>query len=64
MSNTAPAECTEEQLEFLDGLRRTGAVNMFAASPYLAEAFALKPAIAREIIMHWMYTFGDRHPNE
>ena len=42
---------------FLDELRLSGAVNMYGAGPYLAEAFGLSRADAREVLGVWMSTF-------
>jgi len=56
---------TNEHLEFLDELRESGATNMFGAVPYLQKAFPyLAKDEAREILIHWMETFGERHPNK
>lgn len=50
---------------FLDGLRETGAVNMFGARPILAKQFKLDEKTSRAIHTDWMETFGDREePNE
>lgn len=45
---------------FLDGLRESGAVNMFGATPYLMKAFALEEAEAKEYLKEWMSTFSKR----
>lgn len=34
-----PAYLTDDHLEYLDGLRESGATNMFGARPYLMEEF-------------------------
>jgi len=48
---------------YLDGLREGGSVNMFGATPYLMRAFPeLDEREAREVLGHWMRTFGERHP--
>jgi hypothetical protein len=44
--------------QFLDQLQASGAVNLFGASPQVAEAFGLPKAEAREIIAEWMRTFN------
>ena len=43
--------------EFLVSLRDTGVVNMFGASPYLAEEFGLPKREAGKILVSWMDTF-------
>lgn len=48
--------------EFLDDVRESGAINMFGATPYLQEAFDLDKREAREILVEWMQTFAERHP--
>ena len=52
----------EEHLEFLDGLRESGVTNMFGAAPYLQEEYDLTGREARDILSHWIKTFGNRHP--
>jgi hypothetical protein len=42
--------------QFLDQLWARG-INIFGASPQVAEAFGLPKADAREIIAEWMQTF-------
>jgi hypothetical protein len=51
----------EEYFEYLDALRESGVTNMFGAGPYLQEAFGLDRYEARDILMKWMQTFGERH---
>ena len=55
-------EIREEYLTYLDDLRESGVTNMFGAAPYLEQTFSLERREAREILHHWMKTFGDRHP--
>ena len=49
---------------FLDELRNTGVTNMMGATPFLVIEFDLKRKEARNILMDWMNTFEERHPNE
>ena len=49
--------------EYLDALRESGAVNMFGAGVYLREIFGISLKDSREIIVEWMETFAERHPN-
>jgi hypothetical protein len=55
---------TEEHLEYLDSLRESAVVNMFSAASYLINAFDLDKREAKDVLMHWMRTFGERHPQE
>lgn len=50
---------TEEHNEFLMDLRNSGAINMFGATPYLANAFGLTNQEAREILVQWMQSFRE-----
>jgi hypothetical protein len=53
-------KATQEQLEFLDGLRASGATNMFGARPYLIQEFGLDKNEAAEVLSEWMETFAER----
>ncbi len=61
---TKPDFCSERELEnmlyFLDGLRESGATNMFGAAPYLMDEFDLTKDEARSIVLFWMETFSER----
>jgi hypothetical protein len=46
---------------FLDDLRESGAINMFGAAPYVADAFGVSKYEARDLVINWMETFGERH---
>jgi hypothetical protein len=54
----------ENMFAFLDSVRETGAINMFGAAPYLQEAFDLSRREAKDILLEWMKTFGERHANQ
>ena len=54
-----PKIVKDEHLTFLDELRETGAINMFGAAPYLAEAFEMNKQEARRVLRYWMETFGE-----
>lgn len=56
-----PAVVTDEHLNYLDGLRESGIVNMFGASPFIVEEFGASKSDARTILSYWMETFGERH---
>lgn len=54
----------DKHLEYLDVLRDSGATNMFGATSYVQEAYPeLEKKQAKDVLMYWMETFGDRHPN-
>jgi hypothetical protein len=44
--------------EFLDNLRESGQINMFGASPVIAEVFGLDKKLSREVVSAWMKNFG------
>lgn len=48
MSNTRP------EFKFLNRLRESGATNMYAAAPYIEEAFDLDPWDAKKILIEWI----------
>lgn len=52
----------EEYFVYLDELRESGETNMFGAIPYLEAEFDLKPGEAKAILVEWMQTFSERHP--
>jgi len=56
-------EMQEKINDYLDALRETGCMNMFGASPYIAEVFGVNQKEARQYLKNWMDTFNERHPN-
>ena len=57
-----PIFCTDEYLEYLDDLRKSGATNMFGATPFLQEEFPELTTIeARDVLGYWMGSFSERH---
>ena len=54
----------EGYFDFLDELRESGVTNMFGASPYLVEEFGIDRGTAQRILIEWMRTFDERHPQE
>jgi len=58
---------TEEEREdyftYLDDLRESGETNMYAARPYLEEAFDISKDEAAAVLLEWMQTFEERHSN-
>ena len=58
-----PAIVTEEHLMYLDDLRESGVTNMFGAVPYIQDEFTLGKKDATDILIYWMESFVERHPN-
>ncbi len=46
--------------QYLDDLRESGQVNMFGSGVYLQEAFGLTRYEAKDVVLEWMKTFGER----
>ena len=59
-----PENVTDGHLRYLDNLRDSGETNMFGAAQYLASTFGLSTKEARGILVYWMQTYGERHPQE
>jgi hypothetical protein len=58
-----PNYLTEEHLRYLDQLRKSGVTNMFGAVPFILLEFSnLNEQQAKQVLIYWMETFGDRHP--
>ena len=53
-----------EYLVYLDDLRNSGVVNMFGASPYLAQEFGLDENFSRQVLSFWMKNFKERIVSE
>ncbi len=53
---------TKEHFEYLDELRKSGAINMFGAPPHLAREFHLPKAEAIKIWGLWADTFDETKP--
>jgi len=53
----------ETYFEYLDQLRESGVTNMFGAAPYLQSAFGLSRSESKSVLLEWMQTFGERHPD-
>lgn len=70
-----PSYCTNEMLEFLDGLRESGVTNMFGAATYIDAAFPEledeeegrkqfgRTKAAAKVLTYWMDSFTERHAN-
>ena len=54
----------EEYFEYLDQLRESGVTNMFGAQPYLINDFGVDRSTAQRILIEWMRSFDERHPQE
>ena len=53
----------DEYLDFLDELRETGVTNMWGAAPYIEQEFPeVGERESEEILVYWMKSFGERHP--
>jgi len=50
----------ESMFQYLDDLRESGQVNMFGSGAYLQSAFGLSRYEAKDVVMEWMKTFGER----
>jgi hypothetical protein len=48
--------------DYLDALRESGATNMFGAAPYIVEEFGVTRQEAKDLLLNWMQTFAERHP--
>ena len=63
MAVEKPNYLTEEHLRYLDQLRKSGVTNMFGAVPFILLEFSnLNEQQAKQVLIYWMETFGDRHP--
>ena len=46
---------------YLDGLRESGKINMFGATPVIEDVFGVSRSIAKELLGKWMATYDQRH---
>jgi hypothetical protein len=44
--------------DYLNDLRESGQTNMFGASPYLQDEFAIDKYTARKVLSKWMENFN------
>lgn len=58
------AKTTNEYWIFLEELRRSGAINMYGARPYLMEAFELDKSEATKILADWMRNYNPEDYDE
>tara|TARA_R100000152_G_C6770333_1_gene196474 strand:- start:606 stop:833 length:228 start_codon:yes stop_codon:yes gene_type:complete len=62
---TKYTETETEVFAFLDRLRESGITNMWGASPYIREMFPeIQRYEANRLLVKWMETFEERHPND
>ena len=47
---------------YLDILRESGVTNMFGAGPYVESEFGLGRKESGKLVVEWMKTFSERHP--
>jgi hypothetical protein len=52
-----PENITDEMLQYLDDLRKTGVTNMLGAEAYIGFVFGLPKSESRKILSYWMKTF-------
>ena len=57
------SELEDDVFVFLDRLRESGVTNMYGAGTYVEEHFDLDRRVAGDLLIKWMTTFEDRHPN-
>ena len=51
-------KATEDTMfTYLEGLRQSGATNMFGAGPYLEREFGLDRNEAKEVLLNWMTSY-------
>jgi hypothetical protein len=53
----------DEVFVYLDELRDSGITNMFGAGSYIMQEFGLSKRDAQSLLVEWMESFSDRHPN-
>ena len=54
-ASEAPQGYESEEVEsYLDTLRDSGAINMFAATPYIVETFGVGKSLAQEYLRYYM----------
>lgn len=52
------AKTTNKYWIYLENLRRSGVTNMYGATPYLMDEFALDKHEARKILSEWMSNYN------
>ena len=46
-----------EELQYLEALRKSGATNMYGATPYLQREFGIRYERAKAILLYWMSNY-------
>ena len=64
MDKTIDTDLEDLVFPYLDSLRESGVVNMFSAGPYVEDQFGCNRGSAKELLIKWMETFEDRHPED
>lgn len=59
-----PPIVTDDMLEHLDEVRRSGQVSMFSAAPAVAREFGLGALDAKTVVAYWLRTWGQRRKAE
>lgn len=57
-----PEIVSEDHLTYLDDLRESGVTNMFGSGDYLQRDFNVDRHEAKQIVLYWMGSFEERHP--
>lgn len=57
-------EMQEKINVYLNALRRSGAINMFGAAPYISETFGVNKQEARQYLKNWMNSFSETNTTE
>ena len=60
MTQAESTPTQEEVFAFLDDLRDTGSLNMYAAAPYLQATFGIPRHLARQWLSEWMHAYPSR----
>ena len=50
----------ETYFNYLESLRDSGVTNMLGAAPYLQKQFGLDKYEAKDILIEWMSSYGER----
>ena len=57
-------EMQEKVNVYLNAMRKSGAINMFGAAPYISEVFGVDKHEARKYLKNWMDTFDEKNTTE
>lgn len=59
-----PEGLKEKHLDYLDDLRKSLSVNMYAAGPIMVDEFGLTKQEATSYVSYWMTTFAKRQEDK